>query len=30
MDEPNADLGKAEWALMQALWQRGRGTASEL
>ena len=30
MDEPSADLGKAEWALMQALWQRGRGTASEL
>ena len=30
MSKPSADLGKAEWALMQALWQRGRGTASEL
>jgi len=30
MSKPSVDLGKAEWAVMQALWDRGRGTASEL
>jgi BlaI family penicillinase repressor len=30
MGKSIAGLGKAEWAVMQALWNRGRGTASEL
>jgi BlaI family penicillinase repressor len=30
MTKPSTDLGKAEWAVMQALWNRGCGTATEL
>jgi BlaI family penicillinase repressor len=30
MGKSIAGLGKAEWAVMQALWNRSRGTASEL
>ena len=30
MKDSLPDLGKAEWRLMEALWARGRATASEL
>jgi predicted transcriptional regulator len=30
MKKPKSELAKSEWAVMEALWQRGRGTASEL
>lgn len=30
MSKTSAELGRAEWALMEALWHRQRGTATEL
>ena len=30
MQKPPSDLARAEWALMEALWARGRGTATDL
>ncbi len=30
MSSPSTQLGRAEWAVMEALWTRGRGTATEL
>ena len=30
MVKPNSELAKAEWSLMEALWARGRATATDL
>ncbi len=30
MTSPSTELGRAEWAVMEALWKRQRGTATEL
>ncbi len=30
MRKPKIDLTKTEWILMEGLWERGRGTATEL
>lgn len=30
MNRPSMELGRAEWAVMEALWKRQRGTATEL
>ena len=30
MTKPLADIAKSEWVLMEALWSRARGTATEL
>ncbi|MFO0902021.1 MAG: BlaI/MecI/CopY family transcriptional regulator [Pirellulales bacterium] len=30
MQKPASDLARAEWVLMEALWARGRGTATDL
>ncbi len=30
MSKPSPELGRAEWAVMEALWTRRRGTATEL
>jgi len=30
VQRPPSDLARAEWALMEALWARGRGTATDL
>jgi predicted transcriptional regulator len=30
MGKSTADLTKAEWTLMESLWERGRGTATDL
>ena len=30
MSRPSTELGRAEWAVMEALWTRGQSTATEL